>query len=64
MIATSLVDRLAGNNLQQHMFASQSTVAQECQREGRACLFTYTCCDGLYCRLYHEWEPDGHCRVG
>ncbi|CAM4301872.1 hypothetical protein KIPE111705_47035 [Kibdelosporangium persicum] len=64
MITTSLVDRLAGNNLQQHMFASQSTVAQECGKLGATCLFTFACCDGLYCRLYHEWAPDGHCRVG
>ena len=64
MITASIVDRLASNSLQQHMFASQSTVAQECLAEGHTCLFTYTCCDGLYCRLYDDWVPDGHCRVG
>lgn len=64
MITTSIVDRLASNSLQQHMFESQSTVAQECIPNGGRCLFTYTCCDGYYCRLYVGWSADGHCRPG
>jgi hypothetical protein len=64
MITTSVADRLASNSLQQHMFAAQSEVVQECGQYGATCLFTFACCEGLYCRLYHDWMPDGHCRWG
>lgn len=64
MITTSIVDRLASDSLQQHLFASQSTVAQECGREGSTCLFTFGCCAGLYCRLWVDGWADGHCRRG
>ncbi|NBE93947.1 hypothetical protein FE391_08325 [Nonomuraea sp. KC401] len=64
MITTSVAARLAGNDLQQHIFASQSTVIQECNTNGETCLFDWDCCSG-FCNWYNSnGAPDGHCRKG
>ncbi|MBT2396640.1 hypothetical protein [Streptomyces sp. ISL-100] len=49
MITTSLAARLAGDGLQQYMFAAPSTVAERCKGVGGGCISSYECCPGLWC---------------
>lgn len=50
MVTTSIAERMAGNGLQQHLYAEPATVA-ECLAKGKQCFFDADCCWGLLC----EW---------
>jgi hypothetical protein len=42
--ATSIATRLAGNGLQQHMYAKPTAVAEACRKLGYSCWTDGECC--------------------
>jgi hypothetical protein len=50
MSGTSIVEHMAGNGLQQHLYAEPVTVA-ECTRPGGSCWSDTDCCPWAHC----EW---------
>jgi hypothetical protein len=52
--ATAIASRLAGNGLQQHMYAEPTAVAEECRNAGYSCWFDSDCCNAAN-NLVCEW---------
>jgi len=52
--ATSIASRLAGDGLQQHLYAEPTAVAEECRYAGHSCWSDSDCCNESV-RLICEW---------
>jgi hypothetical protein len=57
MTTASIASRLATDSLQQHLFASRSTVAEACKDVGEPCWSSSECCVRRWCswRFVCDW---------